>query len=263
LSNLIDSHVNFGHDLLKNDISKICNESQKEGIERMLCINSDLNDFKRDFDLIKDYEFIDISTGHHPNNSDNIQINKIMNYINDNIEHAHGKVIGIGETGLDYHYEVPKNKQIQSFEIHLEAASQYNLPVIVHMRDAEEDMIRILSKFRPKIKNILIHCFTGSQDFAYRCMEMDFYYSISGIITFKNASRLRNIVKTLPLNRIIFETDSPYLTPDPYRGQTNSPKYLKTIIEKYANIISTDIEVIKKESTLNYKKLFQLFKTND
>ena len=97
------------------------------------------------------------------------------------------------------------------------------------------------------------------KNFANKCIEMDCYYSLSGIITFKNADILRNVIKTLPLNRIIFETDSPYLTPDPFRGKTNEPKYLKTIIEKYSKIMSTDLENIKKESTSNYKKLFQIF----
>jgi TatD DNase family protein len=234
-------------------------ESLNEGIERMLCINSNLHNFQKDFELIKNHKFIDMSVGHHPNSTGEIESSEIPKFIEQYINDSDNRIVGIGETGLDYHYQVPRIKQIECFELHLELASKYQLPIIVHMRDAEEDMIDILSKYRAKLSNILIHCFTGSQNFANKCIEMDCYYSLSGIITFKNADILRNVIKTLPLNRIIFETDSPYLTPDPFRGKTNEPKYLKTIIEKYSKIMSTDLENIKKESTSNYKKLFQIF----
>ena len=258
MSNLIDSHVNFGHDLLKNDVKRIYEESLNEGIERMLCINSNLHNFQKDFELVKNHKFIDMSVGHHPNSTGEIESSEIPKFIEQYINDSDNKIVGIGETGLDYHYQVPRIKQIECFELHLELASKYQLPIIIHMREAEEDMIDILSKYRDKLSNILIHCFTGSQNFANQCIEMDCYYSLSGIITFKNADILRNVIKTLPLNRIIFETDSPYLTPDPFRGKTNEPKYLKTIIEKYSKIMSTDLENIKKESTSNYKKLFQI-----
>lgn len=258
MSNLIDSHVNFGHDLLKNDVKRICKESLNEGIERMLCINSNLHNFQKDFVLVKDYNFVDISVGHHPNSTDEIETNEIPKLISEHIKFSNNKIVGIGETGLDYHYQVSKSKQIECFKLHLELATEYQLPIIVHMRDAEDDMIKILSKYRDKLPNVLIHCFTGSQNFAIQCIEMDCYYSLSGIITFKNADTLRNVIKTLPLNRIIFETDSPYLTPDPFRGKKNEPKYLKRIIEKYSEIISIDLEVIQKESNSNYKKLFQI-----
>ena len=259
MSNLIDSHVNFGHDLLKNDVKRIYEESLNEGIERMLCINSNLHNFQKDFELVKNHKFIDMSVGHHPNSTGEIESSEIPKFIEQYINDSDNRIVGIGETGLDYHYQAPRIKQIECFELHLELASKYQLPIIIHMRDAEEDMIDIMSKYRAKLSNILIHCFTGSQNFANKCIEMDCYYSLSGIITFKNADILRNVIKTLPLNRIIFETDSPYLTPDPFRGKTNEPKYLKTIIEKYSKIMSTDLENIKKESTSNYKKLFQIF----
>ncbi len=258
MSSLIDSHVNFGHDLLKNDVERICQEALHEGIERMLCINSNLNDFKQDYELIKGHNFIDISVGHHPNSTGEIEAKEIPDLISKYIENYTNRIVGNRGDRTRYHYKVPKIKQIECFELHLDLASKYQLPIIVHMRDAEKDMIDILTKFRSKLTNILIHCFTGSQNFANQCIEMDCYYSLSGIITFKNADILRSVIKTLPFNRIIFETDSPYLTPDPFRGKTNEPKYLKTIIEKYSKIMSTDLETIKKESTSNYKKLFQI-----
>ena len=176
MSNLIDSHVNFGHDLLKNDVKRICQESINEGIERMLCINSNLHNFQKDFELVKNHKFIDMSVGHHPNSTGEIDSSEIPKFIEQYINDSDNRIVGIGETGLDYHYQAPRIKQIECFELHLELASKYHLPIIVHMRDAEEDMIDILSKYRAKLSNILIHCFTGSQNFANQCIEMDCYY---------------------------------------------------------------------------------------
>ena len=258
MSNLIDSHVNFGHDLLKNDVERICQESLNVGIERMLCINSNLNDFKQDYELIKGHNFIDISVGHHPNSTGEIEAKEIPDLISKYIENYSNKIVGIGETGLDYHYQVPKIKQIECFEIHLDLASKYQLPIIVHMRDAEKDMINILNKFRSKLTNILIHCFTGSQNFANQCIEMDCYYSLSGIITFKNANILRSVIKTLPFNRIIFETDSPYLAPVPMRGKKNEPSYIKYTIEKIAEIKKIKTDYASKITSKNFNQLFNL-----
>ena len=126
------------------------------------------------------------------------------------------------------------------------------------MRDAETDMIEILSEYSKKLGKILIHCFTGSQEFAEKCIDLDCFFSLSGIITFKNANKLRETIKILPLERIIFETDSPYLTPDPYRGKVNKPGYLKIIIEKYCEITGNNYLTTSKISTNNYKKLFKI-----
>ncbi len=256
---IIDSHVNFGHDLLKNKVGDIYQESINAGIERLLCINSNLYEFESDLKLVKDYEFIDLTIGHHPNSADGINTKDIIKIIEKGINNSSNKIVGIGETGLDFHYDIPKNKQLESLEKHIDLAIKYKLPIILHMRKAENEMINILQKYRDKLKNILIHCFTGSNFFAEKCIEMDCYYSLSGIITFKNADILRETIKTLPLNRIIFETDSPYLAPVPKRGKLNEPKYLEIIINFYANIMNLNVEKVKKESTMNYKNIFELF----
>ena len=258
LSNLIDSHVNFGHELLKNSVSDICKDALENNIERILSINSNIFEFQKDIDLIKDFNFIDISLGHHPNNTLDIDFEKIKSLLAENIKKFKNRIVGIGETGLDYHYNIPKNNQIKSLEIHLEAASAYNLPCIIHMRDAEMDMIKILRKYSNKLDNILIHCFTGSEEFAKNCIDLGCFFSLSGIITFKNADDLRETIKILPIEKIVFETDSPYLTPDPLRGKINKPSYLKIIIKKYCEITSNDYISTCKISTDNYKKLFKI-----
>ena len=263
LNKIIDSHVNFGHDLLKNKVGDIYHESINSGIERLLCINSNLFEFESDFKMVKDYEFIDLTIGHHPNNANDIKTDEVIKIIEKEIINSSKKIVGIGETGLDFHYDIPKRIQLECLEKHIELAIKYKLPIIIHMREAENEMINILQKYRDKLKNILIHCFTGSNFFAEKCMEMDCYYSLSGIITFKNSNKLRETIKILPLNRIIFETDSPYLTPVPNRGKINEPKYLEIIINFYADFLNLDVEQVKRESTMNYKNLFEIFKIND
>ena len=258
MNNLIDSHVNFGHELLKNSVSDICKEALENNIERILSINSNIFEFQKDISLIKEFNFIDITLGHHPNNTLNINTEELKILLNENIKKFEDRIVGIGETGLDYHYNIAKNKQIECFKAHLDVASVYKLPCVIHMRDAETDMIEILSKYKKKLGKILIHCFTGSKEFAIKCLDLDCFFSLSGIITFKNTNKLRETIKILPLERIIFETDSPYLTPDPHRGKVNKPSYLKIIIEKYCQITGNDYLATSKISTNNYKKLFKI-----
>ncbi|MCH1416677.1 MAG: TatD family hydrolase, partial [Gammaproteobacteria bacterium] len=195
--------------------------------------------------------------------ADNIDIKSVRKIIEDGISNSNNKIVGIGETGLDFYYDISKERQIECFELHLELACLFKLPVIIHMRDAEKEMISIIKKYRDKLKNVLIHCFTGSDEFAEECIKLDCYYSLSGIITFKNAENLRQTIKKLPLERIIFETDSPYLTPVPFRGKINEPKYLKYIIDNYSEIMNLEKDKIEKISTRNYKNLFQIFNIND
>ena len=252
---LIDSHVNFGHELLANKSKEIIKESVENEIIGMLCVNSNLSEFSKDLSIVIDYETIDITIGQHPNYVDEIPINDIKTILNNNLKN-NSKIVAVGETGLDFHYNANKTKQIESLEAHFEMASQYDKAVLIHMRDSEDEIFPILDRYRSRVPQILIHCFTGSDEFANKCMDLDCYYSISGIITFKNAEKLRNTIKKLPIDRIIFETDSPYLTPDPHRGKTNYPKYLKLILEKYCEILSINTKEMATRSNDNYNKLF-------
>jgi len=252
---LIDGHVNFGHELLADKSKEIIKESIENNIIGMLCVNSNLSEFLNDLKIIEDYELIDMTIGHHPNYVNQMSIIDMEIILDKNLK-ENSKIVAVGETGLDLYYDADRTKQIESLEIHFEKASQYNKSVLIHMRDSEDEIFPILNKFRQKVPQILIHCFTGTDAFAKKCIDLDCYYSISGIITFKNAKKLRETIKKLPKNRIIFETDSPYLTPDPYRGKVNHPKYLKLILAKYCEILSLDLEEMAAISNNNYSKLF-------
>ena len=168
------------------------------------------------------------------------------------------KFIGIGETGLDFFYNhSDKKSQIQSFEKHIEISQDLSLPLIIHMREAEEDTVRIIKhKIKSKNFNGVIHCFTGTQKFADEMIELGFYISASGIITFKKSDELRSVFKSISNNRLLIETDSPYLSPEPLRGKINQPSHIIHTIKKLAEIRNTDYDHIVSITNENFFKLF-------
>jgi len=171
-------------------------------------------------------------------------------------------VIGIGEVGLEYHYEpLDKNKQKKNFEVHIEASRQTALPLIVHSRDADKDMIDILDS---EMKNgkfpFVLHCFSSTKELAYKGLDLGGYISLSGIITFKNAEQLREIVKDIPLNRILLETDAPFLSPEPKRGQINQPAYVKYIADYLVDFLKISFNNISENTTNNFLQLFNKVK---
>ena len=166
------------------------------------------------------------------------------------------KIIAFGETGLDYFYKrSEKNDQIQSFEKHIEFAISEQVPVIIHTRDSDEDTISIIKKYYTKTK-FLIHCFTGSLDFAKNLLDLECLISFSGIITFKKSTDLRNVVKYVPMEKMLIETDSPYLSPDPFRGKSNEPANVKIVAENIALIKEISFEEVANLTTSNFNKFF-------
>jgi len=177
-----------------------------------------------------------------------------------NIKKQHNKIIGIGETGLDFYYSYSDKKiQKKSFIEHISAASQLNIPIIVHSRNAEVDTYEILkSESKNSNLKVLIHCFTGSRDFAKKLIDLNFYISVSGIITFKKSIELADTVSSIPMENLLVETDSPYLAPLPYRGKDNEPSYIIHTVEKLSQIKKLPNESIVINTTNNFMKLFNL-----
>jgi TatD DNase family protein len=166
------------------------------------------------------------------------------------------KVIAFGETGLDYFYKhSEKNDQIFAFEKHIEFSIAENVPVIIHTRDADDDTISIIKKYYKKT-NFLIHCFTGTLDFAKKLLDLNCIISFSGIITFKKSNNLRDVVKYVPLEKMLIETDSPYLSPDPFRGKSNEPANVKIVAETIASIKQISFGEVASSTTANFKKFF-------
>lgn len=251
---LIDSHchLNCLKDEKNEDINIIVDEAKKAGVGIINNICTSLNEFDDILAVANLFENVFCSIGHHPEYAENkIRIDDILNKKSD-------KIIGIGEAGLDYHFvQDNKDKQKYNFEVQIEAARQTKLPLIIHSRDADDDMIDILET---EMKNgefrFLLHCFSSGKKLAYKGLDLGGYLSFSGILTFKNAVELQEIAKDVPLDKILLETDSPYLAPVPYRGQVNKPAYVYKVAAFLAELRDKTIEEIAKITTKNCFDVF-------
>ena len=251
---MIDSHCHLDHEPLKSDLSNIIKRSKDVGIEKLLTISTSIESFQKIKNIINEDEIIFGTIGIHPHETDNNEIS--IDYIVKNFE-ENPKIIGIGETGLDFYYNnSDKEKQIKSFKKHIEASIKTNSPLIVHSRNAEDETFEILNKYQGEKLKILMHCFTGSKNFAEKLLKLNAFFSASGIITFKNSIDLQETFKILPLEKILIETDSPYLAPVPNRGKKNEPSFLSYTAQKLADIKDLSKEEIIKITTKNFNNLF-------
>ena len=251
---MIDSHCHLDHEPLKSDLSNIIKRSKDVGIEKLLTISTSVESFQKIKNIINEDEIIFGTIGIHPHETDNNEIS--IDYIVKNFE-ENPKIIGIGETGLDFYYNnSDKEKQIKSFKKHIVASIKTNSPLIVHSRNAEDETFEILNKYQGEKLKILMHCFTGSKNFAEKLLKLNAFFSASGIITFKNSMDLQETFKILPLEKILIETDSPYLAPVPNRGKKNEPSFLSYTAQKLADIKDVSKKEITKITTKNFNNLF-------
>ena len=252
---LIDSHCHLDFDSLSNQIEQIIKRADENDVQIMQTICTTIKNFPTIKKIAQDYHNIFCSVGVHP-----LNIHEDKVYSPEDIKElcSYEKVIGIGETGLDYHYDnTNKEKQKTSFINHIKAAQKTGLPLIIHTRDAEKDTIDILKESLQLAPfTAVIHCFTGSKNLAEECLKMGFYISASGIITFKNATDIQETFKTIPLDKILIETDSPYLAPVPKRGKTNEPSFVKYTAYHLAKLLDVDFSEIEKQTTANFFRLF-------
>jgi TatD DNase family protein len=253
---MIDSHCHLDTDSLFNNLDDVISRSKKIGIKKLLTICTTNESFKKIKDLIKIDEIIYGTYGIHPHEAENDIVNKetIIKHVKNN-----RKIIGIGETGLDFFYNHSnKTAQIKSFEEHIKSAIELNIPLIIHSRNAETETFEILNQYKSNDLKILMHCFTGSLEFSKKLINLNAFFSASGIITFKNSINLQETFKFLPLNRILVETDSPYLAPVPMRGKANEPSYIKHTIQKLALLKSLSLEEMINLTTENFNNLFSI-----
>ena len=251
---MIDSHCHLDHEPLLSDLTNVIQRSKDVGIKKLLTISTSFESFSRIKDLIKIDEMIYGTIGIHPHESskDIITSSEIIKNLKEN-----EKIIGIGETGLDFYYNnSEKEKQISSFKEHIEASIETNKPLIVHSRDAEKETFDILNEYKNENLKILMHCFTGSKEFSEKLLTLNSYFSASGIITFKNSLDLQNTFKSLPMDNILIETDSPFLAPVPKRGKKNEPSFIDFTATKLADIKNLSKEDLIKKTTDNFNKLF-------
>ena len=253
---MIDSHCHLDHDPLYDNLSDIINRSKEVGITKLLTICTTFDSFENIKTIVAKDKMIYGTYGIHPHETENNQVNKetIIKCINKNT-----KIIGIGETGLDFFYNHSnKDKQITSFKAHIEAAIELNKPIIIHSRNAEKETFEILNSYKNQNLKILMHCFTGSFEFSEKLLTLNAFFSASGIITFKNSSELQNTFKTIPLDKLLIETDSPFLAPIPMRGKKNEPSFIIYTLKKLSILREITNEKMSKITTDNFNTLFSL-----
>ena len=255
---IIDSHCHLDYSNLYDQLDDVIRRAEYNQVKYLLTICTTLESFEKIKLIVQKYKNVYGTVGIHPHESQkytNIDSKFILN-----LKNKYKKIIGIGETGLDFYYN-HSDKEIQkkSFIEHISAASQLNIPIIIHSRNAEKETYEIL-KSEKKNSNlkVLIHCFTGSKDFAKKLIDLNCYISVSGIITFKNSAELDDTISSIPIENLLVETDSPYLAPIPYRGKSNEPSYIVHTVEKLSQIKNVSKEYVMSSTTNNFKKLFKL-----
>ena len=251
---MIDSHCHLDHDPLFNNINEILTRSKSIGLKKILTICTSNESFKNIQKILKIDEIIYGTYGIHPHETKNNKVTK--NVILENIK-KHPKLIGIGETGLDFYYNhSQKDEQIKCFKEHIEASIEIDLPIIVHSRNAERETFEILNEYKNQKPKILMHCFTGSYEFFKEMEKLNSYFSASGIITFSNSLSLQKTFTKIPNNKLLVETDSPFLAPIPMRGKKNEPSFIKYTIKKLANLKGVDEGEMINITTKNFENLF-------
>ena len=251
---MIDSHCHLDHDPLFNNINEVLNRSKSVGLKKLLTIctsNESFENIKKILDLD---EIIYGTYGIHPHETENNKVTK--NVIIENIK-KHPKIIGIGETGLDFYYNHShKDEQIKSFKEHIEASIEVDLPIIVHSRSAEHQTFEILNEYKNQKPKVLMHCFTGSYEFFKKMEKLNSYFSASGIITFSNSADLQKTFSKIPNNKLLVETDSPFLAPAPMRGKKNEPSFIKYTIKKLAELKELNEAEMINITSKNFENLF-------
>ncbi len=252
---LVDSHCHLDFDDFNEDgVEKIVKDANDLGVGHMVTINTQIAKFSNILNIANEFDCVECTVGTHPCHASEEFETKVT--LDELVELASkDRVIGIGETGLDYYYETDtKEVQIASFQKHIDACIKLDMPIIIHSRAADEDMIRILQENKG-LRGVL-HCFSSSRELAIEALKLGFYISASGIITFKNAQELRDIMAEVPLDRLLVETDSPYLAPMPNRGKRNEPAFVTHTALALAKLKNVTEEEIAEITTENFYRLF-------
>lgn len=252
---LVDSHCHLDFPDFGPELDAVVGRARAAGVGTMLTIGTRLSAFDGVRAIAERYDDIWCSVGVHPHEAAVEPLNEAAALVE---RAAHPRVVGIGEAGLDYYYEhSPRDDQIRNFKAHIAASRETGLPLIVHARDADDDLCEILQDETQRGSFPgLIHCFSSTAKLAKTALDIGFYISISGIVTFKKADELRAIVATVPLERLLVETDAPYLAPMPHRGKRNEPAFVRNTAEAVARIKNVDVTKLEAATTANFFRLF-------
>lgn len=253
---LFDTHVHLNAQQFNDDLEEVIDRAQAEGVTKMVVVGFDRPTITKAMELCERYEFLYASVGWHPVDA--------IDMTTEDLEwlrelSAHPKVVALGEMGLDYHWDKsPKDVQQEVFRKQIQLAKEVKLPIIIHNREATRDVVQILKEEGAEEVGGIMHCFSGSAETAMECVKLNFYISLGGPVTFKNAKKPKEVAETVPLERLLIETDCPYLAPHPYRGKRNEPGYVKLVAKQIAEIKDLTYEEVAKATTENAKKLFDI-----
>ena len=253
---IIDSHCHLNYEPMSLSLKETIDRANKDGVKYLLTISTEDKSYDKILNIISKNKCVYGTYGIHPHEAKNYQSIKSQDIIRKS--KLNKKIIGIGESGLDFYYNHSEKKdQINSFLEHINASNKLKLPLIVHTRSAEKETLEILKETsRNNDLKILIHCFTGTKEFAFKLLDLGAYISASGVITFKKSKDLADTFKEIPMNRILVETDSPYLSPEPIRGKSNEPCHIIHTVKFLSNLKNISYENFSNETSKNFFKLF-------
>lgn len=256
---LVDSHCHLNmmmFEKYQQDVDSIVEQARDAGVERILCVGTNTDTSQRAIEIADQFPDVYASVGVHPSDEPEPGFDAaVLKRWAD-----HPKVKALGETGLDYHYNDSGLEAMRErFRLHIQVAREIDKPIIIHTREAREDTLTIMREERANECGGVMHCFTESIEMAQQAMALGFYISFSGIITFKNAKELQEVVKLVPLESMLIETDAPYLTPVPFRGKPNKPEYVRYVAEKVAELKGVDCEAVIEATGNNFSKLFAIY----
>ncbi len=252
---LVDSHCHLDFPELAKNIDQLVDSMKCANVRAALCVGVSLPGAQGVLSLLRQYPNLYGAVGVHPEEKeadepDEEVLEKLA---------SHERIVGIGETGLDYYWHKDKPEwQRERFRVHVRAARRCRKPLIVHMRDSADDTLRILREEGAEQPGGVMHCFTETLDVARQALDLGFYISFSGIVTFKNSLKIKEVAKKIPIERILVETDAPYLAPVPFRGKTNQPAYVRYVAEEIARLRGIGIDEVEQATTENFCRLFKV-----
>lgn len=257
---LIDSHCHLNYPEFQEDLADVIARAKEKGVETFLTVNTRLSEAPDLHRLADRFPEVYCSVGIHPHEAEaHVKVAKGDALIQALTESAnHPKVVALGETGLDYYYNhSPREPQLACFEGHIEAAKILALPLIIHTREADEDTVETLKKVGHNQVEGVFHCFGGGEALARKALDLGFYISLSGILTFKTAETLREVARFVPLDRLLVETDAPFLAPIPHRGKRNEPAFVTVTASKLAEVRGLSLAAVAQATTQNFYTLFK------
>ena len=254
---LFDTHAHLNDEKFNEDREEVIARAQENGISYICNIGYNRETIQSSLELARRYDFIYTAIGWHPQDAITMTDEDLAWIEKQATEEK--KVVAIGEIGLDYYWDTsPKDVQHDVFRKQIRLAKKLKLPIIIHDREAHQDIIDILKEEKAEEVGGIMHCFSGSPEMAEQCIKMNFYISLGGPVTFKNAKKPKEVAEAVPLDRLLIETDCPYLTPEPYRGKRNESGYVRYVAEKIAEIKNISIVEMAQITTENAKKIFQI-----